>query len=557
MRSLTLLAALALTATASAQNQDLITDGSFEAGSPSTVWVETGTTFGTPICPASECADPAPGPRTGDWYAFFGGEGIDNQASISQTVTIPAGATGSLLTFYLQLGRGGDATGSFEFVIDGIPVQTFTEANVSSFMDYQAVNVDLMGFADGQPRTYTFRAAEQAGSDANAFMTFLLDDVSLVVSGVPPAAAEANDAPFLAAPIVPGAAMYTGSTADADPDDMGVSASCTFNGPTNDIDRAAYWYLRTSAAGDVTLDLDGSDFDTVLSVLVVGPDDTLTETVCNDDDPTNELGDFTSALTFTASQSTTYLVRVSGYAPSGTGQGAVALSVSGDVVITTAPGDERAGALGLLAGEGHPESTVAATLGAGEPAFSCLGSPQPAIWRRFDAPSEGRVTLSVTPANPAITAVALDVYEGSGFGSEAACDIDNGGAEVTFDVSTGETYWVRVATSVEGAISIGVSDVASTVDTEDGTDAALTLFPPAPNPSFGPIRLGATLTEAADVRVEVFDALGRRVAWLHDGPSAVGEATWTWHAHDQPAGVYVVRLTAGGEVRTQRVTVVR
>ena len=95
MRSLTLLAALALTATASAQNQDLITDGSFEAGSPSTVWVETGTTFGTPICPASECADPAPGPRTGDWYAFFGGEGIDNQASISQTVTIPAGATGS------------------------------------------------------------------------------------------------------------------------------------------------------------------------------------------------------------------------------------------------------------------------------------------------------------------------------------------------------------------------------------------------------------------------------------------------------------------------------
>ena len=53
-----------------------------------------------------------------------------------------------------------------------------------------------------------------------------------------------------------------------------------------------------------------------------------------------------------------------------------------------------------------------------------------------------------------------------------------------------------------------------------------------PNPARGggPITLGLTLTEAADVRVDVFDAVGRRVARIADGRLGAGEQALAWEA---------------------------
>ncbi len=83
-----------------------------------------------------------------------------------------------------------------------------------------------------------------------------------------------------------------------------------------------------------------------------------------------------------------------------------------------------------------------------------------------------------------------------------------------------------------------------------------------PNPSSGSVRVVLTVAVASDVRVSVFDALGREVAVLHDGPAPVGPLSATFAGASQPAGVYVVRAVvrgAGGasQVLVQRVVVAR
>ncbi|MEL6616655.1 MAG: hypothetical protein AAFQ43_13010, partial [Bacteroidota bacterium] len=55
-------------------------------------------------------------------------------------------------------------------------------------------------------------------------------------------------------------------------------------------------------------------------------------------------------------------------------------------------------------------------------------------------------------------------------------------------------------------------------------------------------------------RVEVLDALGRRVALLHDGPLA--PPSLTWNAEVAP-GVYFVRSVTRSGVETVAVTIAR
>lgn len=69
------------------------------------------------------------------------------------------------------------------------------------------------------------------------------------------------------------------------------------------------------------------------------------------------------------------------------------------------------------------------------------------------------------------------------------------------------------------------------------------------------VALRITLPAAGDVRLDVTDALGRRVARLADGALAAGEHVVRWDASRAAAGVYVARLTAGGATRTRRIVV--
>jgi len=78
-----------------------------------------------------------------------------------------------------------------------------------------------------------------------------------------------------------------------------------------------------------------------------------------------------------------------------------------------------------------------------------------------------------------------------------------------------------------------------------------------PNPARGTTTIAFTLADAGDVKLEVFDVSGRKVATLADGPRAAGENEATFETGGLAAGVYIYRLCAGDAVATKRLAVVK
>ena len=89
-----------------------------------------------------------------------------------------------------------------------------------------------------------------------------------------------------------------------------------------------------------------------------------------------------------------------------------------------------------------------------------------------------------------------------------------------------------------------------------GAPDAVALQGVHPNPARGAFHVSFGLPEAADVRLTVYDVLGREVAVVAEGARDGG-----WHSvpveASLAAGTYVVRLQAGGAVATRMVTVVQ
>ncbi len=114
-----------------------------------------------------------------------------------------------------------------------------------------------------------------------------------------------------------------------------------------------------------------------------------------------------------------------------------------------------------------------------------------------------------------------------------------------------------------GEIRLVVRDAAGAVVAEKmvrvvvSAPAELSVEPPRPNPSRGAVAVPYVTPAAGAVRVSVFDLLGREVAVLVDADEAAGAHAARVPAGALPAGVYVVRVSAGGAVRQARVTVVR
>ena len=122
---------------------------------------------------------------------------------------------------------------------------------------------------------------------------------------------------------------------------------------------------------------------------------------------------------------------------------------------------------------------------------------------------------------------------------------------VGFGASQGST-----ASATDGTASFVLPAGVAAEATTEGGIARLDLA--GPNPFTVATTMNLSVDRVQDVRVEVLDLLGRRVAVLHDGPVAAGAPLAVRvSASGLPSGVYVVR--AAGETFTlaERVTVVR
>ncbi|WP_420455152.1 T9SS type A sorting domain-containing protein [Rubrivirga sp.] len=111
-----------------------------------------------------------------------------------------------------------------------------------------------------------------------------------------------------------------------------------------------------------------------------------------------------------------------------------------------------------------------------------------------------------------------------------------------------------VLLSNQASSSVLAPAVGASLEAAPAADA---LLAPAPNPARDRATVGFELAEAGDVTVAVFDALGREVARLLDGPAEAGVQEVTFDAAGLPAGVYVVRMTTGTGTFAERITVVR
>jgi hypothetical protein len=106
-------------------------------------------------------------------------------------------------------------------------------------------------------------------------------------------------------------------------------------------------------------------------------------------------------------------------------------------------------------------------------------------------------------------------------------------------------------------IAIDPDDPADPADPANAPhpDAVLILAPAAPNPAVATTTLRFTLGRPASVTLTIHDLAGRRIRRLLDGcPLSAGPHTATWDGRDNAgapvaAGVYAVRLTAGGHRR--------
>ncbi|MEM8598764.1 MAG: T9SS type A sorting domain-containing protein, partial [Bacteroidota bacterium] len=78
-----------------------------------------------------------------------------------------------------------------------------------------------------------------------------------------------------------------------------------------------------------------------------------------------------------------------------------------------------------------------------------------------------------------------------------------------------------------------------------------------PNPTSGAATVRFGLESTSDVRVAVYDALGREVAVLAEGVREAGWHSAVLSGADLSSGVYVVRVEAGADIATRRVTVLR
>lgn len=197
--------------------------------------------------------------------------------------------------------------------------------------------------------------------------------------------------------------------------------------------------------------------------------------------------------------------------------------------------------------KGALSSTLMNQPGRADTGFGCSGANPNII--ADDEGTDGTIEDSCVPAAPQAYPVAdgrytpftpLTVFDGDPVAGVYTLTIsDNAGG----DTGTLESW----ALLIDDGIVAG-----------EGSPNALASLTVAPNPVATQGQISLTVGTTQDVRVALYDALGREVMTLLDRQVTVGQQAFIgFSTQNLPAGVYVVRATGTDLALTQRVTVVR
>ena len=160
-----------------APDDNLVADSSFEAGSPNPSWHEESTNFGTPLCQLSGCgAGAGTGPRSGQWWAWFGGIAAYEAGVLSQAMTIPSGS--ATLTFWLEMPQCDSAADYLEATIDNTRTFVVNGSHARCGQPgYVQQTVNVSAWANGGSHTLAFHSEVFANN--GGVSDFFVDDVRL------------------------------------------------------------------------------------------------------------------------------------------------------------------------------------------------------------------------------------------------------------------------------------------------------------------------------------------------------------------------------------------
>jgi hypothetical protein len=103
----------------------------------------------------------------------------------------------------------------------------------------------------------------------------------------------------------------------------------------------------------------------------------------------------------------------------------------------------------------------------------------------------------------------------------------------------------------------GSTRFSPVVTVETTVPDAVQLLGSVPNPVSNQAQIRYALPQAMDVELAVFDVLGRRVATLARGTKPARKHIAQVDASNWSSGTYLVRLTAGSQVVTRQLTVLK
>lgn len=156
---------------------DPVADSGFESGSPNVGWEEYSQAFGTPLCDAS-CNDNFTA-YEGDWFVWFGGTDVADQAWMAQYTTLPA-AVSATLSFHVRIPTAG-TTGHMAFLMDGDELFRVTEADAAQYAEWTLVELDVSAYATGAVRELVFESAVDAPQ--TDVLNFFVDKVCIETDG--------------------------------------------------------------------------------------------------------------------------------------------------------------------------------------------------------------------------------------------------------------------------------------------------------------------------------------------------------------------------------------
>jgi len=106
-----------------------------------------------------------------------------------------------------------------------------------------------------------------------------------------------------------------------------------------------------------------------------------------------------------------------------------------------------------------------------------------------------------------------------------------------------------------------VRNYLMTVGVYDGqanaVPSTLSLEQNYPNPFNPNTKIEYRLNESGNVKVSVFDLLGREVAVLINEEQPVGRYAVSWNAADMPSGMYICRLQSGNGSLVRRMLLLK